>query len=212
VLLGIWLVLNLILGLIAQSFSDKGMSDALGSLVQPFLVGAAAWLYPRSADLLYGSGPRLAVPTRSPRFSIALTLGASFAVIVGSMLLGLILTEFGFPPVEQPRVLELVKDPRSFAILAVAAVGLAPFAEEWLFRHALFGRLAGRVSVGTAAMLSASVFALVHNNPSGFATYMWIGLVCAWAYVKTGHWLSAVFVHMANNAAVVLALAFDFSL
>lgn len=100
-------------------------------------------------------------------------------------------------------------------LMWLAAVALAPAYEELLFRRVLFGRLwaAGRPWLG--AILSAALFALLHElpghsgNSAAASGLLWLsygvmGLAFAWVYRATGTLWAAIAAHAVNN---FLALA-----
>ncbi len=156
-------------------------------------------------------GVRLDHPAPFPRASV----GRGFAwaglgivaAIAGSYALGMAFEQLGVPVEEQESIVALVESFKSgsaltpFLLLAVSAVVLAPFAEEWLFRGLVFRRIAasGR-RLPEAFALSAASFAAIHTNPAGFAVYLWLGLVFAEAYRRSGRLWVAVLVHAGNNA------------
>ena len=51
-----------------------------------------------------------------------------------------------------------------------------------------------------AYLLPAVIFALIHFNPTGLLTYLWLGVVFAHAYRLTGRLWVAMLVHFGNNA------------
>lgn len=109
---------------------------------------------------------------------------------------------------EQARILELFEKGNGWELsaLAVAVVIVAPLAEEIFFRHLLFRRLSGWLRLDSAFLISGLLFALIHGNASGFATYLWLAACFSWAYYRSGRIGCAIFVHAANNAATFLLL------
>ena len=83
----------------------------------------------------------------------------------------------------------------------------APVFEELAFRGLLFGVFRRRFQWGTAAMLSAALFALAHGyGLIGFLSVFWSGLVWAWAYERTGSLWPGVLGHAVNNLLVCLSV------
>lgn len=109
---------------------------------------------------------------------------------------------------------------RNPALLFVFAALLAPMYEELLFRRVFFARLwqAGRPALG--GVLSAALFALMHEVPfvgdkplAGtlvlWVTYGFMGLAFAWVYRRTGTLWAAVATHALNNTlALGLGIVF----
>ena len=79
-------------------------------------------------------------------------------------------------------------------------VVLTPVFEEIIFRGLLFATLRRRFGTGTAAVLSASIFAIAHGyGVLGFAAVFWSGLLWAFAYERTGSLLPSMAAHAADN-------------
>jgi membrane protease YdiL (CAAX protease family) len=79
-------------------------------------------------------------------------------------------------------------------------VVLTPVFEEIVFRGLLFATLRRRFGTGTAAVLSASIFAIAHGyGVLGFAAVFWSGLLWAYAYERTGSLLPSMAAHAADN-------------
>ncbi|MBK1881818.1 CPBP family intramembrane metalloprotease [Luteolibacter pohnpeiensis] len=85
----------------------------------------------------------------------------------------------------------------------VSACLLAPLTEEILFRGVLFRSLANRLPVLVAAMISATVFALIHfYNPYGLISVGIFGFACALLYSATGSLTSVITLHLLYNSVV----------
>lgn len=93
-------------------------------------------------------------------------------------------------------------------VLAVEIVLIAPMVEEFVFRFFLYDKvLVNRMPKLTAAVLSASLFAIVHFNVSGIPTFLGLGLFCAYMYEKKGYW-GAVMAHGISNAITLILIKF----
>lgn len=159
--------------------------------------------------------PSEALVPESERMSWPSTLGVVIlhvgAAVAGSVVLGGIQELlFDQPVTEQDVIVDLVAtgDPALLGLLAVVAVGLAPLTEEALFRGLFFRRLMTRASVTAAWVLPALVFAAAHWNPIGLAIYVWLGLVFAHAYSRTGRLTAAILTHAGANAITLSLLLF----
>ena len=85
-------------------------------------------------------------------------------------------------------------------------VVLTPVFEEIVFRGLLFATLRRRFGLGTAAMLSAAIFAVAHGyGVLGFAAVFWSGLLWAWSYERTGSLLPSMAAHAADNLMASLS-------
>ena len=86
-------------------------------------------------------------------------------------------------------------------------VVLTPVFEEIVFRGLLFATLRRRFGLGTAAMLSAAIFAVAHGyGVLGFAAVFWSGLLWAWSYERTGSLLPSMAAHAADNLMASLSV------
>jgi len=84
-------------------------------------------------------------------------------------------------------------------------VVLTPVFEEIVFRGLLFATLRRRFGLGTAAMLSAAIFAVAYGV-LGFAAVFWSGLLWAWSYERTGSLLPSMAAHAADNLMASLSV------
>ncbi len=95
----------------------------------------------------------------------------------------------------------------------VVYVIVAPVTEELVFRGLLFGTLRRRLRLGVAALVSASVFAVLHGyGMFGLVSVLYSGVIWAVAYEMTGSLVPGMVAHMLNNlivtASVLLFLRF----
>jgi membrane protease YdiL (CAAX protease family) len=92
--------------------------------------------------------------------------------------------------------------------LLVTAVA-APICEEVVFRGMLFRLLRHRFPLWAAVLASAVAFGLAHANPAIspalLPTFMYMGIVLALVYVRTGWLTNTILLHSANNALITLA-------
>lgn len=151
------------------------------------------------------------VPLSKTLLIIAIGIAAA---LLGSIALSALIELVGVNVQEQGTVVRIAETVRSdgiyldAAILAVSALALAPLVEEWFFRGLLFKRVSSRSALWLGYVASAFGFALIHGNPTGFPIYMWLGLVFAAVFHRTGRLWAAVAVHIGNNAYVLAALFF----
>lgn len=81
---------------------------------------------------------------------------------------------------------------------------IAPILEEIIFRKIIFGALYKRMNFFIAAILSAFIFGIIHQEPEHILIYASMGLVFAFLYVKTKSILTPIIVHAAMNSITVL--------
>lgn len=212
-----WVVVGFIVGVVGSGPWTLVAGPAITALAALFYAKIGpGWA--RAADELAsdGSEPEIPGAARFPRASLPRTvvivaLGIGVALL-GSIVLGLILEAIELQVTEQSTVVEIADRAQKRGIgleatmLAVSALILAPFAEEWLFRGLLFTRITARSGSALGYVLSAAGFAAIHGNPLGFVIYLWLGLVFAAVLSRTGRLGAAMAVHLGNNAYVLVLL------
>ena len=97
-----------------------------------------------------------------------------------------------------------------FLALLVTAVA-APICEETFFRGMLFRLLRQRLPLWVAVLLSALAFGLAHASPAvslaSLPAFVYMGIVLALVYARTGWLTNSMLLHGLNNA-IVTVLAF----
>lgn len=138
--------------------------------------------------------------------SIALGLGVTLVALpVATMLIGNVVSYWlkvmGMNP-EAQRTVTLVRDissvPQLF-VLGFAAIVLAPLVEEALFRGVIFRALHQRGHRVTAWIGTSLLFAAVHGNLAAFFPLVFLALVFAWLYHRTGNLLASMAGHALFN-------------
>lgn len=98
--------------------------------------------------------------------------------------------------------------------LLVTAVA-APICEELFFRGMLFRLLEERTFVWVSVLISALAFGLAHASPAIslalLPTFVYMGVVLALVYIRTGWLTNSILLHGLNNALVTI-LAFNVAL
>jgi membrane protease YdiL (CAAX protease family) len=119
-----------------------------------------------------------------------------------------LLQRFDYPAEVQVavQVLQTTPDWRQQLAMAVVAIGLAPPAEEALFRGLLFRTLQQVGYRRLARWGTALLFALVHANAASFAALVGLALALAWLYERTGNLLAPIVAHAVFNALNFAAL------
>lgn len=93
-------------------------------------------------------------------------------------------------------------------VLFFLIVVFAPFVEEYVFRHFLYGKVfLDRMPSGFAAVLSAIVFTIAHYNISGIPSFFGLALFCTYIYEKEGYF-PAVAAHISFNLSAIVFLLF----
>jgi membrane protease YdiL (CAAX protease family) len=96
--------------------------------------------------------------------------------------------------------------------LLVTAVA-APLCEEIFFRGMLLRLLRRRLPLWLAVILSAMAFGLAHASPAVSAallpTFMYMGIVLAVVYVRTGWLTNTILLHSLSNAIATVAVYYQ---
>ncbi len=121
------------------------------------------------------------------------------------------LTILGRSALDNPTIPLLVAPDRLFdkATLIIGAGFLAPILEESLFRGVFFGALRQSWSFWPAAIASSALFALVHFDPAGAASYFLLGLTFAYLFERTRSLVAPAAAHAGFNLfnlAVILTV------
>lgn len=100
-----------------------------------------------------------------------------------------------------------IQHPRGIGILVLALLVTAvaaPVCEEVFFRGMLFRLLRTRMPLSAAVVLSAGAFALAHANPAIslalLPVFLYMGVVLAVLYTRTGVLTTTILLHGLNNA------------
>jgi membrane protease YdiL (CAAX protease family) len=140
------------------------------------------------------------------RFSRDITPGIAGGLILGLFALGYLTVLQHFP--ETGEILEksqaqLAKNVHVRITYAIIAIGVAPFAEEYLFRGLLY-RALDREWGGWRAVIGSAAFFVIYHPPISWIPVGLLGVGCALLYKKTGNLGTAVILHLFYNAIVVL--------
>jgi membrane protease YdiL (CAAX protease family) len=95
----------------------------------------------------------------------------------------------------------LARDPSARVWMAVLTVGLAPLAEEYLFRGLLF-RALDREWGGARAIWGSACFFAVFHPPEAWLPVGLMGAACAWLFRRSGRLTLCVVLHAAYYAVV----------
>ncbi|MDR0994138.1 MAG: CPBP family intramembrane metalloprotease [Verrucomicrobiota bacterium] len=97
--------------------------------------------------------------------------------------------------------------PSTRPLLVLFAIGVAPLAEELLFRGILLPLLIRRLGAVAGMVATSLLFALLHGNlPSALPIFV-LSLALSWAYIRTGSLWVSVLMHALFNAVSLALLA-----
>ncbi|GGD22841.1 peptidase [Pontibacillus chungwhensis BH030062] len=111
---------------------------------------------------------------------------------------------FGVDPIsENTQNLSALAKATPIFILIIAIV--APILEEIIFRKILFGTLRKYTNFLISALVSGSIFGIVHGEPEHLLKYAMMGLVFAYLYEKTKRIIVPIITHATMNSLVIIA-------
>jgi membrane protease YdiL (CAAX protease family) len=144
--------------------------------------------------------------TRGSRFAASMAIGVLAGAALGLLARGYIALLLHFPALaetvhaSQEQMAKVQGLKLSYGLIAIA---LAPFAEEYLFRGLLFRSLDREWGGWRAVAASAALFAIYHP-PMSWLPVGLLGIAGALLFKNTGRLASAVILHMAYNAVVLI--------
>lgn len=135
---------------------------------------------------------------------------AFFMALFGQMLAGVIeMALFGTEAGSENTAM-LANIAKISPIIIVSIVIFAPLLEEIIFRRVLFGGLYSKTNFWIAALLSAVIFAVVHNELEHTLVYMAPALAFSFVYYKTKRLLAPMIGHfLMNGFVVIIQLNYD---
>ncbi len=162
------------------------------------------WIFLSEHDVSWTEGFGF---NKAPLRSIGLgLLVTAIAVPIAMLVIGggvsALLKAVGLNP-EVQRTVTLIKENQSVPqlfVLGFAAAVLAPIAEESIFRGVLFRALYQRGHRAIAWIGTSLLFALIHFNLAAFFPLVFLALVFAWLYHRTGNLLASMAGHFLFNA------------
>ena len=85
------------------------------------------------------------------------------------------------------------------AVTGVLVIGVAPFAEEFLFRRFLLGGLRAAWGMWPALLLSAALFSVLHADLGSMIPFAIIGLIFGFAYLRSESLTAPTIAHLIFN-------------
>jgi uncharacterized protein len=196
-------ILGTLIFLIEPNEESSGALIAAQALLGGLLIGVAV-------GFASGRGPanplgRLGIRRFKPS-GLGLAAGA-YVAFIG---FGIIYSLFVQPEQEDiTRDLGIDESTLAAILGGLLIVVLAPISEEIFFRGFMYGALRTRLSLWSAAAISAAVFSLLHLTSGDFSIVpplMVLGILLAWLYEYTGSLGPPIVLHMINNAIAYTVL------
>jgi len=116
-------------------------------------------------------------------------------------------SQIGPEPQGVKEAMKIAREPAALLLSLAVFAGLAPLAEELVFRGLLYGWLAGRWGAGVAVIVSSIAFAAAHVELAHVVLVLPLGLVFGLLRWRTGSLWPSLAAHVANNGLAVAAVA-----
>lgn len=209
----VWLLAGLYLGLMFGAFAAKLAGPAANEPTTMRAViatlcfqGAALILVQRfvsehATTWRAGFGFALA-PGRAAGLGLLAACGFLPVGLVLQQTVAALLSQFNYQVETQAAVQALRNSASLFDRVAfgVVAIGLAPVAEELLFRGILYPAIKRLGFPRLALWVASLLFAGIHFNLPIFLPLLLLALLLTWLYEKTGNLLAPISAHVAFNA------------
>lgn len=99
----------------------------------------------------------------------------------------------------------VARDPAALLLAGLAAVVMAPFAEELMYRGLIMGGLL-KWGFLPAAVISSLLFSAVHMDPGSLIPFFGVGMLLAWLFWTGGYLWDAIIFHLFFNLLSYLIL------
>ncbi len=127
---------------------------------------------------------------------------------LGTVALSIAVSQIGLDPQGVRQAVDLAREPAMMLAGLAVLAGLAPLAEELVFRGLLYGWLEGRWGGAAAWIASSLAFAAAHVEPAHAILVLPLGLLFGWLRWRTGSLWPSLVAHTANNGLAVVAAAY----
>lgn len=196
----------LIVDSIFMAFGSEKLSIALGAVMDSILY-MSYFIIPSGMFYLISKGKSaepIGFAIKLPRY-LPLIILSGIGICLGAGLLNDWFCEIIGYSLPADDTAQYMSDPEIFALYMTLSLSPA-FAEELLFRGVVYPNLRpyGKTF---AVLVSAILFALMHENVGQFFYIVVAGIVMALIYEATGSIWGGVLLHMANNLYAVLQTA-----
>ncbi|MRG87348.1 CPBP family intramembrane glutamic endopeptidase [Salinibacillus xinjiangensis] len=130
-------------------------------------------------------------------------IGGFFLVLAANYSAAMIELALGIEP-GSDNTANLMNIARDLPLFLIVTAILAPLLEEVVFRKIIFGSIYKKYNFFIAAIISAIIFGILHQEPEHLLIYTSVGMVFAFVYVKTKTILVPILIHVSINTFVFL--------
>lgn len=144
------------------------------------------------------------------RYIIPFAIIGTFIVFIYQIFASLIITKIFNFSAQSPNTEQLITMAKSFPLLIIVIAIFGPILEEFVFRKVIFGeifnKLRGDIKVRfiIATLVSSSLFAVFHDDPTHIIIYFGMGIIFSWLYVYTKRIIVPILVHIFQNTFVAI--------
>ncbi len=195
----------------SMAFITKIFTHPILSMVYQIVISAVAFVLPFfavSVGLNLKTSELISVRGKRNRLTLPMVLmGLGFCAFanIAANSISSLLGSFGIG-IYSPTYSSSKTVPE-FLVTFVAVAIIPAIVEEFAFRGMVLGVLR-RFGDGFAILVSALVFGLIHQNAAQIPFAFIVGIVLAFATIKTGSILTSVLIHFLNNALSLLISTF----
>lgn len=154
---------------------------------------------------------KLELHTKSrKRFIILWAIGGFFTVMIYQIFAGMINIYVLGAPQQSPNTERIMAIARKVPLFIILISLVGPILEEYVFRKVIFGELYNIIKGNKtikfiiAGVVSATLFAFAHTDPSFFIIYFGMGIIFAGFYAFTKRIWVPILIHVFQNGLVVI--------
>lgn len=137
---------------------------------------------------------------------VLISLGFKFGITIANYWFALLLKSVGIKLTAQQISTEFMKSGWGMVILlSILAVFIAPFVEEYIFRHLMYRTWSDKIGKVWACIASSILFSLLHFNFVGTISFFGVAVMNCFLYEKYGY-RAAVFNHFVFNSLSTILL------
>lgn len=127
---------------------------------------------------------------------------------IGTLILSVAVSRVGPEVKGMQAVEEVIRQPHALVPSVLVLGGLAPVAEELIFRGLLYGWVSGRWGTRAGFVVSSIAFAAAHYEPAHILLVLPLGFLFGYLRRRTDSLLPSIAAHIVNNSFAVLAAAY----
>ena len=195
-------------GFFEQFSQFRGQQIAVYIQVALFIIAAIIIIF---MHLKIKNPTQLELGKKEPkRYIIPIAIVGFFAVFVYQIAAVTIITNLFGINAPSPNTQNLLAISKSVPVMIILISIVGPILEEFVFRKVIFGeiynKLRGSVAIRfiIASLVSSSLFAVLHNDPTHSILYFGMGMIFSAFYVYSKRIAVPILIHIFQNSFVVI--------